>query len=250
MAEVTRTPTIPPVAYADRDNRQPGPGQPGPGSDEQSEEAEQRKRRRRVEDVTFIMGIPAAEVTPAVQEALDIIVAEFDRVRGEFERSRDRLHHLQERMDRHSFLPVLARPAFMRELGRILERCRRAETTSTLVCLHFGNLAAVRRATSRSVAERALVTGVEAAIGHLRATDVAGSLGGADLGVILALAERKDGEEKAAEIAAAAGNAIRALALPARVRISWGLHEFGHEAVAEQVLDVADRDLWRRSPEV
>ena len=248
MAEVTRTPTIPPVAHADRDNRPPERDRQPPGDDDQAQQAE-RKRRRRVDDVTFIMGIPAAEVTPAVQEALDIIVAEFDRVRGEFERTRDRLFHLQEHMDRHSFLPVLARPAFMRELGRILERCRRAETTSTLVCLHFGNLAAVRRAASRSVAERALVAGVEAATGHLRATDVAGSLGGADIGVILALAERKDGEEKAPELAAVAGNAIRALALPARVRISWGLHEFGREAAAEQVLDAADRDLWRRLPE-
>ena len=247
MAEVTRTPTAPSVTYADRDNRMPGRDPPGPGDDESSDDAEQRERRRRVEDVTSVMGIPASDVTPAVQEALDIIVAELDRVRGEFEQSRDRLFRLQERMDRHSFLPVLARPAFMRELGKILERCHRAETTSTLVCLHFGNLAAVRRAASRSVAERALVTGVEAAIGHLRATDVAGSLGGADIGVILALAERKDGEEKAPEIAAAAGNAIRALALPARVRISWGLHEFGQEATAEQVLDAADRDVWRRT---
>lgn len=243
MSEVTRTPSLPSGVPPDREGRSPERERRPPPETDEAAEAELRQRRR-VEDVTVIMGIPPDELTPRVQEALSIIIGEFDRIRGEYERARDRLIHLQEQIDRHPYLPVLSRPALTRELGRVLDHCRRAETTSSVVILHFSNLGGVRRAEGRAAAERVLAAGVAAATERLRGTDAAGGLGGADLGVVLAMTDAAAATDKAVEMAAVAQARVDELA-PAVVRVSWGVHEFGREATAEQVLDAADRALWR-----
>ncbi len=49
----------------------------------------QRRKREDISDVAFIMGIPEGELTPSVQEALTIIMKDFDRQRDELEHARE-----------------------------------------------------------------------------------------------------------------------------------------------------------------
>ncbi len=63
-------------------------------------------RRESISDVAFIMGIPAAEMTPKVQEALTDILNEFDHQRQQLEHLRAHVAYLEEAADSHSFLPV------------------------------------------------------------------------------------------------------------------------------------------------
>ena len=95
---------------------------------------------------------------------------------------------------------------------------------------------------SRAAAEALLVHVASTAAGALRTSDVIGSLGGYDLGVVLALAKGDAAADKAGELV----SILEAVPFRWRehklaVKIAWGLHELGPSESVDDVLTAAER---------
>lgn len=227
----------------------------GPGPDRRQPDHEQRDGRapreparrtpRDIQDVAQMMGIPAAELTPRVQEALDIIVNEYDRVRSELEREHERVARFQDLADHHPLLPTLNHHAFLRELGRLINRARQTETVSTVALFHIRGLDAVRLERGREAAEGIRERISRQLADNLRASDLLAALGEGDFAVILTLTESTEATDKGQALA----EGIRSLLeeIGGRLSVFWGIRTFAADDDARQVLKAADADLRRRA---
>ena len=198
---------------------------------------------RNIADVAFILGIPAVELTAKVQEALSIIMAEFDRVRGELDHAKEHAHYLEELADSHSFLPVMSRRALLRELSRVLARAERIETGSSFLYLDITNFEDVKRTLGRLAAEAALAHAVAVLSESLRGSDFVGGLEGNDLGVLLTVTGDAAAVEKSQElVAAVAGRPFEWQGRTVNLTVAWGLHAFSAGESVDDILEAADRD--------
>lgn len=204
MADVIGQPPPPDtVQAAERRDNDPPPDRRGREPDGQRHPADETPLPRNIDDVVFIMGIPQADVTPAVHAALTHIMAEFDRIRSERDRLREQVSYLTEVADGHAFLPVLNRRALQRELARVLSRLEQAGTEATFLYLRFVNLGDVLARNGRTVADAVLIKAAHVVRQHTRSSDVLGEMGTGDLGLILSPIDPETAVAKAGEIAEA-----------------------------------------------
>ena len=75
---------------------------------------------RTLRDTTSIMGIPAEELSPRVQQAVTTLMAEVDQLKRDLENSKKRLRETEDMADQDPLLPMLNRRAFVRELDRVI----------------------------------------------------------------------------------------------------------------------------------
>ena len=241
--EIDKTGAIPPVEEGL--GNEPTAKHPFGGA--QSGFVSKRPRRRPragISDVAFIMGIPESELTPSVQEALTIIMKEFDRQRDELEHAREYTSFLEDVADRHAFLPVMNRRALMRELAIVLGRAEQAETTSVFLYFHVRNAEDFRLSHGHGIAETALLRTVEVLRERLRASDAIGSMDGHDFGVILAATAKDGALDKARELVAALDEQTFVLGEGKhRLDVACGFHLLEAGDTVEKVVDAADRDL-------
>ncbi len=215
--------------------------------DEQEPSRRRARKPRSIPDVAFIMGIPADEMTPRVHEALTIIMAEFDRNRDELERIREHATYLEDLADRHPYLPVINQRALLGRLAWVLARAEQAETVHGFLVFHVLNAGDIRRRHGRVAAQAALAVAARAISEGLRESDVVGSLGGDDFGVVLALTEGEAAVGKAGELLAAIQAETLSLAGESiALEATWGLHAFGPGGDPEAVIAAADKDMTRR----
>ena len=243
MVDVSKTPYVAPVLGAgSRDE---------PGRRHPPEEGRAKRRRPEpregVEDVAFIMGVPVAELTPKTTEALKFIMGEFDRVRYELDVSRDRETHLQTLADAHPFLPVLNRRALTRELNQVLQRAAKVGTENTFICMSLVNGAEVRMRFGLAAADAALTDVARTLAAGLRASDVLGSLGGYDFGIVLTLADGPSAARKADRLVASVRDRPPEWAdVAMEVKMAWGLRVLAPDDTSETVIDAADASLRAR----
>ncbi len=243
MAEMDLPRHVPPVAAADGGGQQ---RQRSPHEDARRQA--HRRPREHARDVALVMGIPADEMTPRVQEALLHIMHEFDRQRYELEDLREHLGYLEAVADSHAFLPVLNRRALLRELGRIMAHGEHAGVANTFVLFHVGNLDAIRRRLDRTAAEAALVAVADVLRRAVRGSDVIGSLGGGDLGLVLTVTDGDHAAGKAWELHTAltgrtAGSDDSG---PVAIEVSYGIHPIEPGDSGTAVIDGAERDRLER----
>ncbi len=204
--------------------------------------------RKTVSDLAFVMGIPPAEFTPRVEEAIAIIMGEFDRQRIELERAKVRIAFLEEQGDAHSFLPVSNRRAFLRAMSVAITRAGQTQTQSTLVLLSLRNATLVREQFGRAALDAALLAMAGVLKEAVRASDSVGSLGGGDFGLILALAEGEAAREKTLSIVRSLAEApIDWGAERVALDVAWGSATFSGRETIRAVLDSAEQDLLARN---
>jgi len=244
MVDVTRSASINPVKPADpKAQGKKQRDQEAPEDEEQAVPAETRD----IDDLTVIMGVPVGDLTAEVREALGRFMEEHVRQRDELQHTRDHAAFLEEQADRHSLLPVLNRRAFLRELGRVMVHAEQSQITNGFVCCRLANYGDIFRRNGRAAADMALTHMAETLAQGLRASDVLGSLGGQDFGVILTVTDAAT----ARQIAGQLGDAL------AKQKLAWdgnafgldaalGVHVFSTGASADAIIDAADKDLLAR----
>jgi diguanylate cyclase (GGDEF)-like protein len=246
MSDIEAPGFIPAVAALDtRDQQDRQESQSQPEAEEEA--VDELSGERNIADVAFIMGIPAAELTAKVQEALTIIMAEFDRVRGELDHIKEHAHYLEELTDQHPFLPVMSRRALLRELSRVLNRAESTETTSSFLYLGITNFEDIKRTQGRLAAEAAMAHAVAVLGESLRGSDFVGGLEGNDLAVILTVTEEAAAIEKTQELVVAlAGRPFEWQGQTINLAVAWGLHSFDAGESVDDILEAADRDRRAR----
>ncbi len=244
MVDVTRASGVESVIAADGHKRRQEHEEQG-GS--HPREAPTRRSPRQIHDVAQVMGIPPSEMTPRVQEALDIIVSEYDRARSDLERERERIAFYQDLADKDARLPLVNQRSLMRELARLIARASQTRTVSSLAILHIRNLEATRLRHGRAKADGILLQVAERLGTALRASDIVASLGGTEFAVVLTLTDGSAATEKVAALAAALGTMLGERSDPdLPLDVVWGVAAFTSEDDAERVMETADGDLRRR----
>ena len=155
-------------------------------------------------DSASILGIPEAELTPRVRDAITRLMAEVDSLRQELRNSQRRLEELEELADMDGLLPLLNRRAFMRELTRIKSFADRYQVQAAMIYFDLDNFKQINDTFGHNAGDAVLSHVAMQLQEHVRTSDVVGRLGGDEFGVILAQADAKQalikGEKLAKEI--------------------------------------------------
>ena len=198
------------------------------------------------DDSVSVGGLLAHEVTPAVQTALDELAARIEPLRRELEQSRAREARYRALVDTHSFLPIVNRGAFLRQLARVIKNLNQLSTAPTLLCLHVANAERIRVEHGRVALDAALVHVAELLTSTLHPTDVIGSLGGNDFGVILLIADMDAARDRGAALIGAIEErplAWQGLTIP--LTAAFGVRALEPRITADAALAAADQDLLR-----
>ena len=158
---------------------------------------------RTVLDITTIMGVPEADLTPKVHTAIMALIGEVEKLRQELRTSRSRLEHLEVLADQDTLAPVANRRAFVREMSRIMSFSQRYGTPSGMLYFDLNGMKAINDTFGHTAGDQALLKVAHALLENVRESDLVGRLGGDEFGVLLAQADEETANEKAAILAQA-----------------------------------------------
>lgn len=200
---------------------------------------------RTVTDTTSIMGIPEAELTPKVRDAIMSLMAEVDGLRQELTQVRDRLRETEALADRDPLLPVLNRRAFVRELSRVISLAKRYGEASSLIYFDLDHFKQVNDAFGHAGGDAVLQRLAGTLLDNVRETDIVGRLGGDEFGIILSHADEAAARVKAEMLT----GLMRKLLVPFEgqeigVSLSAGTISFKPDEDPAEALARADRAMF------
>ncbi len=146
-------------------------------------------RARSINDVASFLGITPAELTPNVREGLAKLIAEVRRLRRDIEDRNRRIAYLEQLADEDPLTPILNRRAFVRELSRMMAFAERYGTPSSVLYFDVNGMKRINDQYGHNAGDAALTHVANLLVGHVRASDVVGRLGGDEFGIVLAQAD-------------------------------------------------------------
>lgn len=160
----------------------------------------------RVDAVTpaaSVLGIPDAEFTPRVRDAIMGLMTEVDSLRRELTQTRARLDEVEKTADQDGMLPLLNRRAFVRELTRYIAFTGRYNTPASLIYFDLNHLKRTNDTHGHAAGDAVLTHFASVLLGHVRDSDCVGRLGGDEFGVLLSHANQEQALKKADTLAEA-----------------------------------------------
>ncbi len=192
-------------------------------------------------------GVLADNLSPEIQKTLAGLAGQIEPLRAEVERLKGREAHFMELAEKHSFLPVPGRREFFRELTHVLNNMANLTPPPSLAVLHVVNADDIRRRLGR-LALDAVLTHVCAVIdSSLHPTDIAGSIGGNDFGIIFLAGDQELARTKAtALVDAISAQAFHWQDQSVTLEVVAGVGTLENAKTAENALAAADRDFMDR----
>ncbi|MFM7344979.1 MAG: GGDEF domain-containing protein [Tagaea sp.] len=204
-------------------------------------------RPRDPKDIAQVMGIPEAEFTPRVREAIVKLMTEVDRLRKEVVQATARASHLERLADQDGLVPVFNRRAFLRELGRMQAFAERYDQASSLVYFDANGLKSVNDGHGHAAGDALLAHIAKLLVQNVRDTDIVGRLGGDEFGVILVYTDKPLADEKAQLLATMIQDTPldwRGVAI--RTSVAWGVYTFRGGDDIGRLIESADREMYER----
>lgn len=152
-------------------------------------------------DATSVLGIPDAEFTPRVREAIMGLMQEVDSLRRELTDTRRRLDEVEKTADQDGMLPLLNRRAFVRELARYIALTGRYNTPASLIYFDLNDLKRTNDTYGHAAGDAVLAHFANVLMAHVRDSDSVGRLGGDEFGVLLSHAGQDQASKKADALA-------------------------------------------------
>jgi diguanylate cyclase (GGDEF)-like protein len=150
-----------------------------------------------------VLGIPEAEFTPRVRDAIMGLMSEVDSLRRELGDTRKRLDEVEKTADQDGLLPLLNRRAFVRELTRYIAFTGRYNTPASLIYFDLNHMKKVNDTHGHAAGDAVLKHFSEVLQAHVRDSDSVGRLGGDEFGVLLSHANQEQALKKADTLAEA-----------------------------------------------
>lgn len=198
-------------------------------------------------DKTAFLGLNEADLTPAVQGAVQTLLGEIDDLRAEVARLKAKLSEAEELADRDPLTPVLNRRAFVRELGRIRTFSERYGSPASLVFFDLDGFKHVNDRFGHAAGDSALQAVAQRLAGNIRESDIVGRMGGDEFAVILVQADKATAEAKALALSKSIENSpIRFGDWSAPLHISFGVREITPDLEPETLIAEADAAMFAR----
>src|SRR5665213_147186 len=140
---------------------------------------------------TSILGIPEAEFTPKVRDAIMGLMSEVDSLRRELSQTRARLEDVEKTADQDHMLPLLNRRAFVRELARYIAFTGRYNTPASLIYFDLNRLKSTNDTLGHAAGDAVLTQFSSVLLAHVRESDCVGRLGGDEFGILLSHATQE-----------------------------------------------------------
>lgn len=148
-----------------------------------------------------VLGIPEAEFTPKVRDAIMGLMGEVDSLRRELIQTRARLEDVEKTADQDGMLPLLNRRAFVRELTRHISLAGRYNTPTSLIYFDLNRMKQTNDTLGHAAGDAVLAHFAEVLTAHVRDSDCVGRLGGDEFGVLLSHANQERALRKADDLA-------------------------------------------------
>ena len=204
-----------------------------------------------IDDQVSIMGIPEAELTPKVREAIMALMAEVAAMRRELDTNKKELANLAKLADRDSLLPVQNRRAFVRELTRSMARVERYGKPSSIVYIDVNDLKEINDNFGHVAGDEALKHVAQVLINNVREVDRIGRLGGDEFCVILDEADTSSAKEKADELAKAITDSQFIFnEKTLTIQVAVGVYTFNGTEDVSQALAEADKDMYANKRQI
>ncbi|HEY5598500.1 MAG TPA: GGDEF domain-containing protein [Kiloniellales bacterium] len=198
-------------------------------------------------DLATLAGIPQAELTPQVSAAINMLMAEVQKLRDELAQSKKRIEFLESLADQDALAPVLNRRAFVRELTRTMAYAERYGVPGSVLYFDVDEMKQVNDQLGHAAGDAVLKRVAETLVRESRASDVVGRLGGDEYAVILLQADTRAAAAKATALAqAVAAEPVDWQGQTLCVSLSYGIHTFAGGERVEEALDAADRAMYAR----
>jgi diguanylate cyclase (GGDEF)-like protein len=183
-------------------------------------------------------------MTAEAQAMIDSLNRQIEPLRAELELARHREAHFCELAARHSFLDIPCRREFLREMNHVLTHIDHLTVPPSVIMLHVSGTENVRLSVGRLGLDQILRDVTDTFTKILQPTDILGSLGGSDFGVILLSGD----ETSSAETAEKLKDAIRTrnfiwASRTFTLDVTYGMATLTAGESAEAVLDTADREI-------
>ncbi len=192
-----------------------------------------------------VLGIPEAEFTSRVREAVGKLLNDIRGLKEALEQTKARLDSAERAADQDQLLPVLNRRAFVRELTRHIAFSARYGAPASLVYFDLDGFKRINDAYGHAAGDAVLSHFAATLMSQVRESDIVGRLGGDEFGVILTHAAEDQADRKAAALLEHL-NASPALwngqILP--VGVSYGAFELKPGQSAETALARADEAMY------
>jgi diguanylate cyclase (GGDEF)-like protein len=196
-------------------------------------------------DAASVMGVPEAELTPKVRDAIMTLMAEVQSLRRELEQAQARLNQLEELADQDTLAPVYNRRAFVRELNRVISFSQRYNVPSSLIYFDVNGFKKINDEHGHPAGDAALLHVALTLLANLRESDTVARLGGDEFGVVLAHADSEQAAAKARQLAEKiAGRPVEHESRTFQVTVAYGAATFRSGEDAEATLAEADRAMY------
>lgn len=202
---------------------------------------------REVSDSVTILGIPEAEMTPKVRDAIMTLMKEVESLRQEIADTRTRLNDLDRLAHEDTLVPAANRRAFVRELSRMISFADRYGTNSSLMFLDLNDFKALNDAHGHAAGDAALIHVTNLLIENLRESDIVGRLGGDEFGAILVGTEEEVAVSKAHLLASLIQDTPftwEEAEIP--LSVAYGVYTFKRGVDALEALAQADKAMYEQ----
>ncbi len=192
-----------------------------------------------------VLGIPEAEFTPKVRDAIMTLMGEVDALRQELQKTRERLEQVERTADQDHLLPLLNRRAFVRELTRYIAFAGRYGTPVTLLYFDLDGFKQVNDTYSHAAGDAVLAHFADTLLSQTRDSDVVGRLGGDEFGVLLSHADAALGRKKADVLAEKLKNSPTMWqGKPIPIAFSYGAFELKGDDTPDLAMARADEAMY------
>jgi diguanylate cyclase (GGDEF)-like protein len=192
-----------------------------------------------------VLGIPDAEFTPKVRDAIMGLMGEVDNLRRELNQTRARLDEMEKAADQDQLLPIRNRRAFVRELTRYIAFRGRYNTPASLIYFDLNLLKKVNDTHGHAAGDAVLKHFSDVLLTHVRDSDCVARLGGDEFAVLLSHADQ-DQALKKADVLAQALSAQPTVwkGEPIPVTFSYGAFELNAGDNADIAMARADEAMY------